>query len=284
MLYKNGNAIVLLCPNGTKIRYIPDGEVPQPVKPESIDIKITDRCYNKCWFCYEHSNSAGKHGDLNHPLLDTLEAGTELAIGGGNPLTHPQLYSFLKRMKSKGVVCNLTVHQNDYQANQRKVDRLVRNRLIHGLGISFGGAGLSVSVSEEIKERVVLHAIIGITPLPVILEESKQYKILLLGSKTKPVIDEMAADSLRFYLANYSKYFKGIYFDNLACAQLDVRSLVDKETWEQHYMGNDGMFTMFIDLVQGCGYVSSINKSNGFSLSESTTIRELFDKVRQSVL
>jgi hypothetical protein len=282
-MYKNGNTTVILCSDGTKIRHIPDGEVPQPVRPESIDIKITDCCHNNCWFCYEHSNSAGKHGDLNHPLLDTLEAGTELAIGGGNPLLHPQLESFLRRMRSKGVVCNLTIHQNDYKQNKQYIDWLVLHWFIKGLGISIGDGDCDLQIHNDIRNRVIFHTIIGITPLLVIKELSKQNKVLLLGNKTQQ-IDSAVIDEMRDYITNYGDIVEGLYFDNLACEQLEVQSLVSENTWRSRYMGNDGIFTMFIDLVQCYGYVSSVDKNKGFLLSESATIREVFSQIRQNLL
>ena len=49
--------------------------------------------------CHEQSGPHGVHGDLNNPLLDTLHPYTELAIGGGNPLEHPDLIPFLQKMK-----------------------------------------------------------------------------------------------------------------------------------------------------------------------------------------
>jgi organic radical activating enzyme len=283
MLYKNGNTLVMLCPNGTKLRHIPDGEKPQPVKPESIDIKITDCCLNNCWFCYERSNSNGKHGDLYHPVLDTLESGTELAIGGGNPLLHPQLESFLRRMLVKGIVCNLTVHQNDYTKNKQYIDWLVFHGLVKGLGISVGNNDIDVQIPDNISSRVIFHTIIGITPLAVIEKLSQHCKVLLLGNKTQSV-SSVIIDALKNYIIDFGDIVKGLYFDNLACKQLNIQSFVDDDVWKSRYMGGDGVFTMFIDLVQERCYSSSVDRDIGFSLLESSTIRDLFSRVCQSLL
>ena len=104
--YKNGNTLVAISEqDGTKIRYIPDGQTPKPVRPESIDIKITNRCLvdPPCQMCHEMSGREGRHANLNHPLLDSIEPYTELAIGGGDPFQHPDLESFLTRMKERKV-------------------------------------------------------------------------------------------------------------------------------------------------------------------------------------
>ena len=40
--YVNGNTIVVMYTDGTKIRYVRTGEEPAPEYPESIDLKITN--------------------------------------------------------------------------------------------------------------------------------------------------------------------------------------------------------------------------------------------------
>ena len=84
-IYRNGNYDVYLFDDGTKIRHRPD-EVPDdqqmiPAFPESIDLKISNRCDIGCPQCHEKSVPNGELADLNDPILNTLQAGTELAIG-----------------------------------------------------------------------------------------------------------------------------------------------------------------------------------------------------------
>ena len=94
--YQNGNYTVKIYDNGTKIREN-DLDFFEPDTVESMDIKITNSCDKMCPFCHEASTPDGKHGDiLNLPFLDTLHPYTELAIGGGNPLSHPDLIPFLR--------------------------------------------------------------------------------------------------------------------------------------------------------------------------------------------
>ena len=89
-VYRNGDTLVTLYQDGSKIRRFPD-EGANPLFPESIDLKITDYCDAGCAWCHEGSTRRGKHADLNLAFLSTLRAGTEIAIGGGNPLDHPRL-------------------------------------------------------------------------------------------------------------------------------------------------------------------------------------------------
>src|ERR1035437_2383469 len=92
--YKNGNTIVTIFNDGTKIREYND--IPEIIHPESIDIKITNYCDMGCFYCHESSTTNGVHADLDKLLkvINELPAGVELAIGGGNPLSHPNLVDF----------------------------------------------------------------------------------------------------------------------------------------------------------------------------------------------
>jgi hypothetical protein len=274
--YKNGNTSVMILANGTKIRHVPDGETPRPERPESIDVKITDKCNNNCWFCYEHSKSSGLHGDLNHPIFDSIESGTELALGGGNPLLHPDLDSFLSRMLKQGVICNLTIHQDDYVANKQRVDMMLSSWLIKGLGISVGD-GLKVTPDIECT-RAIYHTILGITSVETIISLAERRKVLLMGNKTQPV-DLVTLELIRNFICR-ADIIASLFFDNLACDQLDVKSLVSAEEWNERYMGDDGTFTMYIDVINQIGYTSSVQKDVGYALTNN--IRDVFRKITAS--
>ena len=133
---RNGNTLVGIGEDGAKYRYTPDGEAPTPEHPESIDLKITDFCEEKCPMCHENAGLSGRHGDLNHPLLNSLQPYTELAIGGGDPMAHPDLYSFLQKMKKQRVICNITVHYNQFMKNIDTLRSWQAEGLIHGIGVS----------------------------------------------------------------------------------------------------------------------------------------------------
>ena len=109
---KNGNYMMFIdLETGTKIRknnldcFIPE-------KPESMDIKITNKCDMGCAFCHENSTPDGLHGDiLNLKFIETLLPYTELALGGGNPLTHPDLIPFLEKCKALKLIPSMTINQ-----------------------------------------------------------------------------------------------------------------------------------------------------------------------------
>lgn len=251
--YTNGNYRVAIYDDGTKVRYNNDNYM-EAEFPESADIKITNMCDKGCYACHEQSGPHGVHGDLNNPLLDTLHPYTELAIGGGNPLEHPGLIEFLQKMKDKKVICNLTVNLEHFLKHYNELLSWSERKLIHGIGISVGRP-----VDEKERDLIaefpnsVVHVIAGIVNNEVLDSlADADIRLLILGYKKvgrgiKFYEDNaVRIDQLIKILSNRLSYwrhrFKLISFDNLALTQLDVKSLVSPEEWEQSYMGDDGQY------------------------------------------
>lgn len=270
--YKNGNYNVYIdLDNGTKIRknnedcFIPD-------TVESMDIKLTNRCTlgNNCAYCHEGSGPSGKHGDiLSLSFLDKLHPYTELALGGGNILEHPDIDEFLKRCKERNHICNITVNQKHFIENYNRIKNWVDNKLVYGVGISF--TELSYDLIELAKKipNAVIHVIAGIVEMSELdFLARNDLKILILGYKQvrrgeqlynslHATIDKRIND-LAYYLKNMidEKWFTVISFDNLAIKQLNVRNLFTDEKWNEFYMGDDGQSgqqtsaSMFVDMVE----------------------------------
>lgn len=271
---KNGNYNLILCDDGTKIR-INKLDCLIPEKPESLDYKITNKCNMGCKFCHENSTPNGLHGDImNDKFIETLMPYTELAVGGGNPLEHPDLIPFLKKCKSLKLIPNMTVNQVHFMKSQELIRFLVEERLIYGLGVSL------VSPTPEFVDLVstyknaVIHLINGVHPLADIQKlYDRGLKILILGYKhfrRGNIYSETAGTELIEIqqdifdnLETMLEKFDVVSFDNLALAQLDVKSRLPEKQWEEFYMGNDGTFTLFID---------SVNKT--YSRSSTTPLEE----------
>ena len=296
--YHNGNTIVTIMRDGTKIRFTPDGEVPSPVFPESMDIKITNRCLGNngvlCPMCHEMSSPDGEHADLSDPILNTIHPHTELAIGGGNPLTHPDLIPFLRRMKDRGVICNMTVAWWEFDRNFDMLFDLCNpeSGLISGLGVSVN-TWIPEDVVDMLTEipNVVVHSIAGMVHLNVLesLLADRGLNLLLLGYKNYGngeaylgnhptyIVDKIA--NLRHGLPYLFDRYRAISFDNLAIDQLAVRQVVTGEQWQEFYMGDEGIFTMYLDLVKKEYAVSSTSLRHPFEAGVS--IPELFARVRE---
>lgn len=292
--YVNGNTIVVMYTDGTKIRYVRTGEKPAPEYPESIDLKLTNRCELGCPMCAEQSTPDGAHAVLNDlpsvndSIIDSIKPYTELAIGGGNPLTHPQLEGFLWYMHSRNVICNLTVNAVHFMDNITLLRKLCDRKLIHGLGISVPTAvpdGLIPALKDF--PNAVIHTIAGVTPLSVYDQlADHDLNLLILGFKTKGKGMEYSREhnwllDRMFYLSDSLEdmrpHFKGIAFDNLAVEQLDLRDIFPDE-FDELYMGDDGDFTMYIDLVAG-----KYGKSSTHPLRDidAGTVTELFQKLKE---
>lgn len=284
--YQNGNATVTLYDNGTKVRETKDDHW-EVEFPESIDLKITNKCKHNCPYCHEKSTSNGEHGDiLNIPVLKTLKKGTELAIGGGNPLEHPEIIDFLIDMMEQGVVCNLTIHQDDLNYH---VYALQCFNLLHGVGISYTKTKCEKWWKKyNILNNTVLHIIAGVLDLDSLKNlYDKDLTILILGYKNfgrGETYSEKEAvykniKELKKELPKMRKHFRNISFDNLAIKQLGVREMIGEEEWEKSYMGDDGQFTMYIDAVKQEFAVSSISTER-HSLEGYSDIKEVFAEVK----
>ena len=294
--YKNGNYHVIILSDGTMIRNCKE-DIIVPEFPDSMDIKITNKCTGtNCLYCHENSGPDGKHGKiLNVPFLESLHKYTQLAIGGGNVLEHPDLIPFLIWCKEKNLIPSITLNQKHFIENIDTVRYLVRENLIYGLGVSL--TQVTPELINLLREfpNAVLHVIAGIVRKEV-LEQlyDNDIKMLILGYKQFRrgeelySIPEMKYDIdkninyLKTNLANVIQHFKTVSFDNLAIKQLDVRSLMDESTWKQFYMGDDGKFTMYIDTVN-CEYAVSSTSTNRYKYTDES-IETMFNVVRQEVL
>lgn len=292
--YKNNDYTCTMFSDGTKIRWN-DKDSFNPIKPESIDLKITNKCNMACNMCHENSTPDGKHGDiLNLPFIDTMFPYSEVAIGGGNPLTHPDLIEFLERLKERKIIASMTVNQMHFMQNIDLLKELTDNKLIYGLGISYIG-GRHSNCIEAIKQfpNAVVHVINGIVHMDGLEAlANNDLKILILGYKDfrrgKTLYDECGSqiDYLKsqFYdmlpkIVN-DGWFKCISFDNLAIKQLEPKRLMSDKDYKEFYMGDDGSFTMYVDAVNRQFAKSSVSTER-YDLMDD--IADMFKIVKDGV-
>ena len=288
--YRNGNYDVCLLSDGTKIRETKE-DVFIPAYAENIDIKISDFCDMECEFCHEGSTRNGKHGDiLNQEFINTLHPYQEVALGGGDVTSHPDLIPFLYKLKDKKVIANITVNQKHFEQKQELIKKLVDEKLIYGLGISLvNPTDRFISLVKQYPNAVI-HVINGIfKPEDAEKLSGNNLKILILGYKqlrrgnewyrkdNKNIIARQAW--LKNNLADITGGFNVTSFDNLAIGQLGVKKLMTDEEWEEFFMGQDSEFTFFIDMVE-----KKFSKNSTAPLNERynilSSVDEMFDKVR----
>lgn len=259
--YKNGNYMVYINPEtGDKIRNS-RGNKFMPSFAENCDVTITERCDGQCAFCYAGCTPDGKHGDLNAKFLDTLHPYTELAING-NDMSHPDLIPFLERMKARMVFVNVTINQKHFEQHFGLIKDLQQKGLIKGVGVSLNKTTPQFIQRVKSVRNVVIHVINGIVTRDDWYNlQNNDLDVLILGYKTTGRGDDYLCKNqgkvernqewLRESLPISFNKFRTVEFDNLALEQLDVRSMVSEDLWNSHYMGDDGDFTFFINLVGG---------------------------------
>lgn len=267
--YVNGNVKTTLFEDGSKEREYDD--FPKPIHPESIDVKITDYCDAECSFCHEQSTKNGKHSDLNKlfDVLSVLPGGVEIAIGGGNPLSHPDIILFLQKLKANNIVANITINQKHIKQYNDLICYLIDNDLVKGIGISYSSKSYLKDIDPIISKtnNLVFHVIMGINKLSDIdclydfcSNKNKECKILILGYKNYGfginyyIKNKSIEDNKYLWYIKLASYFKTnnlvLSFDNLAIKQMNLKRFFTNDAWNKFYMGDDFVFTMYIDGVE----------------------------------
>lgn len=259
--YRNGNYVVYFnTETGDKIRNTHDNEF-KPAFAENCDVTITMACDGRCPWCYAGCTPNGKHGDLNAKCLDTLHPYTELAING-NDLSHPDLVPFLKRMRDKSVIVNMTVNQKHFEKYFNMIQSMQTQRLINGVGVSLNKATDEFVEMLSHCNNTIVHVINGIFSAEDALAlMNHDVDILILGYKTTCrghdylVNHDDEIERKQGWLYNHMQQifdgFRTVEFDNLALEQLSIKNMVSEEVWNKHFMGSDGKYTYYLDLVNG---------------------------------
>ena len=234
-----------------------------------------------CPMCHEKSTPDGEHGDImNAKFIDKLRAGTEIAIGGGAVTGHPDLIPFLRKLKERGVIPSITVHQNEFKGHYDLIQQLIDEKLIYGLGVSFSSFDDEFWNKVTKNKNVVVHLIAGIHGGDVFdYFADKGVKILILGYKDfgrghdllqrANGIIQVQLNWLKEHIKEYASKYKVVSFDNLAIEQLEIKNILTKNEWERFYQGDDGTHTMYVDLV----------KKQFARTSTSTTRYDLLDNI-----
>lgn len=284
--YMNGNHRTIMYDDGTRFRetgsYVDGKWVPNDDShftydfPESMDLKVTDWCDGGCPWCHENSTVNGKHGDLSKldHIIDTMTPGTEIAIGGGNPLACPGLLEFLHKLKEHQIIANITINQKHLKTWSGTIMQLVQNELVHGIGISLVDSSDKDDLEfiDRLGPNVVIHAIAGVfdeDDIPFV----EGRKLLILGYKmfrrgdsylTHPRMYAEVMHKIELlrelWQHDLARKCKAVAYDNLAIEQLGPKEElhIPPTKYVHLYQGDDTncfdadgrltCATMFIDL------------------------------------
>ena len=281
--YQNGGYAVELFSNGTKIRTEVDSSL-APRLPEQLDLKATDWCDAGCAWCHEKSTIKGAHCDVDRTLalLSDMLPGAEIAIGGGDPLSHPEFERLVRGLRGFGLVPSVTVNGRHFARSRAMLDKLTSQGQLFGVGVSYHD-----SIPDWDYEHMVLHLIAGVNPPSVMDEATRRMKVLLLGykqfgrgKKLFEIRKKEVQDTIAFW---YRELFvvaqnHHISFDNLAIDQLKPSRLFkDPATYKKQYMGTEGQFSMYVDAVTETFALSSYSEKRiGWS-----NMQAMFASVRE---
>lgn len=274
--YINGNYIVKGMGYSRVKESLRVGEELKADFPDSIDLKITNKCSIGCKFCHENSSLEGKSFDFKRTtsILSELPSKVkiEIALGGGDLLENPQeTYDLIKWLNNRGYCVNGTFNIKSLEPNRIQNNIGLKKKII----LDLNAIGISVTKALDINEennlslifpsfsRLVFHVILGVIPpsdFKKLLDNDK--RVLLLGYKTvgrgETFIPNLSETDLGEYKRIIKEYIRkprnryrtgSLGFDNLAVKQLDMKDIVDSKTWKYFFLGEDFTSSMYIDAV-----------------------------------
>lgn len=212
--YKNGNYIVYSAGGSLIKRPFRTNEELISDFPDSIDLKISNRCPWKCSFCHESSTPEGKIADISKvkEVLSELPEGIpiEIAIGGGDVLETPkETREIINFLNKRGHEPRITVNVQDIFCLTEESRKIIES--VGGLGISLTSLpplkkskyglideefSLSATLFDENLQdwtrrgpfpntKIIIHIIAGVFPASQLddLFKYSEFPILILGYK-----------------------------------------------------------------------------------------------------
>lgn len=283
--YINGNYSITIEKDGTKIKQTLKENDDKFISsfPETIDLNISNYCENNCKYCYIDASIDGKHAELfdaNGEILNvfkTIPRYTEVAI---NYCFHPDFENFIKTFTNMDIIVNITVHQKDLIKDYKKIINYQKMGYIYGIGISVIDYSQKLINIVNKLDNVVFHIIAGITPLKLIHDIDGNYKILILGYKTKGR-GKFIQPNLNLFIKNLFwivSRFKVVSFDNLALCQLNIKDYIGEDKFNDFYLGDDGQHSFYIDAVSKEFSKSSVD--NVFYKIDDRDVCNMFNKIK----
>lgn len=229
--------------------------------PELIDVKITDFCATGCEYCYQGSTVEGKHAKSMHRTISACADMKvfEVAIGGGEPLSHPNFVSILQQFRRSGIVPNFSTRNTSWLENPEKAKEIMN--LCGSWAFSADSDDDLHEIEKEVSYRGYeppsIHVVVGATSrweFQKIIEFCKEHywHVVLLGYKTTgrgkdvtPKNDWSWLDVLK--KAKGDQYMKVSIDTALLAKHSD--ELKKEKIAEAFLERREGRFSMYIDAV-----------------------------------
>lgn len=291
-IVKNGNYFIEMYEDGTKIRVTSEKEF-KPDYAECIDLTITKKCDGGCKYCYMGCTKDGKHSravDLKNFAAD-IKPMQEIAINV-NDMTHPELYSFLIFLLERSAISNITINQKHFENRIYTLLDWQDSSLFRGIGISYNNPNNTFVQNVKKFKNSVVHVIAGIfSQKDFEFLKNKGLKLLILGYKGTERGDEYLEnnrnqiESNRTWLSeNIQEVFRGfdiVSFDNSALIQLDMFGKIPKHYFDRHYMGDEGEFTFYVDLVDKTFALNSMSTEKFPLMEYPYHLNDMFQFIRE---
>ena len=296
-MYINGNYIVnVLRFDGRSKRTLRVGENFEPQFPDSIDLKITNRCSIGCPWCHESSEPGGGIFDFTKTtnILSSLpRVPLEIAIGGGDVLECPEeAIELVKWIKDYGFHPRLTVNIESLKKIDWEKSEDPRIKLldyVSTIGISVRSPSIpdNLFASRRFRLTKVFHVILGIMPISdfdkLVSKVSWGSGILVLGFKQFGRAKDMEIPNLQ----EWRDYFKNmkirersvIGFDNLALEQLEIKNHLPPERWNSLWFGPEFSSSMYVDAVEET-FAPTSRSTERTSWSTGITLVDYFNKYK----
>ena len=296
--YQNGNAIVEIHDDGTRVITTPDSSFNFDY-PLNIDIRVSTECSfglnpktgkSTCEFCHESSTTEGIECDYDalKEKLVGLPKGIELAIGC-NFLTWELFEFIIWCSEANGYVVNLTVNQGHLKRDYPLIKRLVNVGFVKGLGVSYRSS-MPWKIPQGVLEysNTVFHVIAGIDNFNDVLslKDRGVKKILVLGEKDfgfnagKVDLTTKCHKEWYWWVKKLFDEFDTVSFDNLALEQLKVRRFLTNEQWEEFNQGEHSFYINAVDKTFSPSSRSSMKLPwDNFTVQEFFKLIDNTDKI-----
>lgn len=253
------NCIAIFNPdNGAKVR-LAIGKYTKASRPELVDIKITDYCFFGCDFCYQGSTEQGKHAelsDIQHVISELQKAKVfEVALGGGEPTTHPDFIQILEEFRAANIVPNFTTRNLGWI--KRNWDNIANTAgaFAYSTETVSGLNKAQIMFGDVPKDRINIHYIMGLGSAEDFIKfmshcHELDFRVTLLGYKTVGRGDEVEHVSYDWWI-DAVKFLQVIgkcptlSIDTPMAAEFDGVMPVEKK----FYHTREGAFSLYIDAV-----------------------------------
>ncbi len=234
--------------------------------PELVDIKITDYCDFGCVFCYQGSTTQGAHAE-KRDLVDLaykLQAAKvfEVALGGGEPTSHPDFIEILEVFRSLDVIPNFTTRSFEWVENKRDFATIME--LVGGVAFStessvildkFLTKVLSEDYPHAFRQKISVQIVMGTVTrdqfeklLKMIASHSVgvtllDYKTTGRGSEFKPISYNWWLDAVK-----ENRTYCSIGIDTPLAKRFE-KELKEAGVNSIFYHMEEGKFSCYIDAV-----------------------------------